>query len=478
MLAANFPVSNSTLSPVTVMEFPMHSNTSKHNKSMRPFIIRKSEMASLYPANVNAFPGRRTLMLRGIAVFLAAIGVLVLSSRSAGARNYSPDMVSIVKNETSGEITQENIIDKSIITPYANDSITLTFPGVEFNGRPNGLKWAKELFQRPKLPQPHNPVVIGNAAHEGMLVYRDNQFVHTKKEVTLIHMENVLFTSDNTIIQDNKYVMLTDSCHPRYWAMFYKAPDSITYNYPCYESAISIGHQHSSDFGHWFLEVLPCYAVIPKEILQSSVVVVPYIAKHVIEGFKFLGVDESQIVAGIEIPVFAKKFYTVDYIICGDLNGFLISNMRRLFVERYGLWKDAPTRYITFNRRNMSRCMANYDEFRNRIAQKWPGIPWEDGVTSANLEEQARYFSTVKFIFTIHGSILANIIFMQDNTAVVDLQMEQWLLSFLWLSAYTGKHIIVGRDPRISWRGLRPNVVDLNYALQLVEAGLRAIQAI
>lgn len=421
---------------------------------------------------------RKTTMLLIVGIFAIFSVLAVILVQTKGMSLPSPFVYKTNENINSSETVQDDVADKQMFIPYANESITLTKPGVEFNSRPHGLKWVKELFKNPKLPQPYNPVVIGNSAKEGMLVYNNNQFWGIKKEVTLIHMENVLFTSDNTLIQGNKYVMLTESCHPRYWQMFYTHPESVTYEYPCYESAISLGHQHSSDFGHWFLEVLPCYAVLPKEILQSSVVVVPYIAKHIIEGFKFIGVHESQIVAGVDIPVFAKKFYTVDFIICGDLNPYLITNMRKLFVERYGLWKSPPSRYITFNRRKMSRCMANYDEFRTRIADKWPSIPWEDGVSSSNLEEQAKYFDAVKFIFTIHGSILANIIFMQDNTAVVDLQMEQWLLSFLWLSAYTGKHIVVGRDPRISWRGLTPNVVDLDYALQLVEAGLRAIQAV
>ena len=62
---------------------------------------------------------------------------------------------------------------------------------------------------------------------------------------------------------------------------------------------------------------------------------------------------------------------------------------------------------------------------------------------------------------------------MQDNTAVVDLQMEQWLLSFLWLTAYTGKYMVVGRDPRISWRGLAPNQIDVSYVIELVGKALK-----
>jgi hypothetical protein len=226
------------------------------------------------------------------------------------------------------------------------------------------------------------------------------------------------------------------------------------------------------------LEVFPAYAVIPKDILERSVVVVPERYDHVVDGFAFLGVSPDQIVAGVNIPVFALEFYIADFIICGDLNVFLITTLRKMFIERFNLHQKPPQKFLTFNRWKMSRAIGNYDELKAAVKEKWPAIPWEDSLHLKTLAEQAAYFDDVKFLFGVHGSVLANIIFMQDNTVVVDLQMEQWLLSFLWLSAYTGKHIVVGRDPRITWRGLTPNIIEIPYVLSLFEAGLKAIEAI
>jgi hypothetical protein len=109
---------------------------------------------------------------------------------------------------------------------------------------------------------------------------------------------------------------------------------------------------------------------------------------------------------------------------------------------------------------------------------KWPAIPWEECPHYMTLKEQAQFFDTVKFLFSLHGSVLANIIFMPPDTAVVDLQMEKWLLAFQWLAAYTGKYMVIGRDKRISWRGKEPNILNIAYVLRLFEKALTYIKAI
>jgi hypothetical protein len=163
---------------------------------------------------------------------------------------------------------------------------------------------------------------------------------------------------------------------------------------------------------------------------------------------------------------------------CGDLTRFLIASLTKLFTERFGLGHVTPTKFELYNRWNMSRAIGNFKELMDATKAKWPAIPWEECRHYNTLKEQAKFFDGVKFLFGVHGSVLANIIFMRPDTAVVDLQMEQWLLSFLWLSAYTGKYMVAGRDPRISWRGKTPNMIDIGYVLQLFEKALVSIKAI
>lgn len=386
----------------------------------------------------------------------------------------------IVKSVDGSEYAkQENFViysenssstnDQDIFQPIGEGSVTLRLPRVMFSESIKGIVSRTNLYEEVSIPKPHPIIPIGAAAQGNQIPYTGGQIFSIDQNLILYHITNATFTSESVIIQDNDFYLFTQACHPRYWSMFYHSPPSVTLPYKIYNSAICLGHQHSSDFGHWFLEVFPAYAIMPKDILQKSVVVVPFIRPHVIEGFKFLDIPKEHIVEGDNIVLHANNFYTMRYTFCGDLNKVLITKLRELFIKRFDLGKNPPTEYLTFNRPNMSRCMKNYDEVRNALKEKFPKIDWKDGIYHKTLAEQAAYFDKVKFVFVVHGSVLANIIFMQVDTAIVDLQMEQWLLSFLWLSTYTGKYMVVGRDPRISWRGLTPNVVDVSYVLELVE---------
>jgi hypothetical protein len=40
------------------------------------------------------------------------------------------------------------------------------------------------------------------------------------------------------------------------------------------------------------------------------------------------------------------------------------------------------------------------------------------------------FFEEVTLLFGIHGWVFANILFIRDDTALVSVEMEQWLLSF------------------------------------------------
>jgi hypothetical protein len=293
-----------------------------------------------------------------------------------------------------------------------------------------------------------------------------------------MRLDNMTFTTENVYLYDNQYVVKTESCHPRYWGMFYRAPERVTHEYAMYESAICLGHQHSADFGHWFLEVLPAYSVIPREILFNSVIVLPEFHDYLVDHLSVLGVHESQLVTGLGVTVFARRLYTAEFTFCGDLVKFLIVSFRNLIIRKLKLGVVAPSRFMLHNRWNMSRAVANWGELVSGIKAKWPNVPWEECPVVIGLRKSAIFFDRVKMLFGVHRSIMANIMFMQPDTSLVSLEMEQWLLSFLWLGAYTGKYITLGRDMKITWRGLTPHVVDVPYVLSLVKHGLEQLKVV
>lgn len=350
----------------------------------------------------------------------------------------------------------------------SENTLILRNPNVIFGRYPKDPVSVKSLVKDINYPKERNRIIIGEHAENQ---YKPGRIANS---VNLLHFNDIYFLSDDVYVYNGSYVLFTRSCHPKYWEQFYQKKDIVEYkNIREFESVICLGHQHTSDFGHWFLEALPAYSAIPKDILLKSYVVVPEEKEYIYQGFEAIGVKRDHVIAGGDNLFFAKNFYTVEFTFCGDLVPFLVNNLRNHFVNLYNLDKVEPDLFLVYNRKGKSRAIGNFDELMKMLNTKFPKIKWQEAVLPNTLEEQAKYFNRVKLIFSIHGSIFANGLFMQNDTAIVDLQMEQWLLSFLYLTSYTGKYMVAGRDPAISWRGLTPNIINLNYVEKLIETALK-----
>lgn len=292
----------------------------------------------------------------------------------------------------------------------------------------------------------------------------------------LLLFRNSVFTSESVVVRWNGYHFLTLQCHPRYW----NASTSKFYNiskisYYKYKSVVCLGHQHTSDFGHWFLEVLPCFFAVPQWILDSSIVIVPYMKKYIIEDLALFNIPPDRILEGKDNYFYAENLYIMHSKWCGDLSHKLIQNMKIKFMQIFELNKEPPYRYVLYNRFNMSREIENWDEVMAAVKTQHPSINWENGQNFYTIREQAKYFNTIKLFFAVHGSILANIIFMQSKTSVIELQMEKWLLSFIHLGGYTEINMIEGRDASIMHIPVQKTPVDALYIAKLISLGIQRL---
>ncbi|KAH0785366.1 hypothetical protein GPJ56_010777 [Histomonas meleagridis] len=340
---------------------------------------------------------------------------------------------------------------------------------------PSYLVNTSDFSWKVDVPTPQIEIIGPEAVNQFNPVYVDPSFFDGAK----FHvMQNTYFLPDCVFLQNNSYVLLSHACHPRYWDGLYQQPDKITYNLTYYKKVICIGHQHTSDYGHWFLEVFPVYVALPQNLLHESIIIVPEEREYIYQCLETLGIKREQVIAGHNDAFFADTFYTVSYKFCGDLVPYFIDNFRKFFVKTFDLDHVKPHRFVMYNRKNTSRSIGNFKEVMDMVHTKFPNIPWEEGEIPKNIEDQAKYFNEIKFFFGIHGSALAGAIYMQPGTAVVEMQMEQWLLSFLYLSRYTSKIMVSGRDPKISWSGLEPCTLDLNYTETLIRRALEKLGAI
>jgi len=329
-----------------------------------------------------------------------------------------------------------------------------------------------------KYPEAHPPNVIMNKDSAGYIPWSGNGKFSGRTETTLFELKNEVVTTETVLIRPSGYHLFKYECHPRFWGWTKQQYHNPTINFTKYDMVTSIGHQHTTDFGHWFLEILPAFAILPSYIVENTYIALPIARNFVVDGLEFFGYSKDRIIEGINFPVFARTLYTVQSSFCGDLNWFLIIRMRDIMIQRLGLNKKAPHRFVMINRVNRSREIENWKELLSSVRGKWPQFEWEELSLPNTMAGQLRLFNEMKFVFAIHGSILSNIISMQDNTAVIEVQMENWLLSFIWLGIMTGKYLIEGRDSRIAWTTVKKYNVDIPYMLRLIEAGLKSSNSI
>ena len=280
---------------------------------------------------------------------------------------------------------------------------------------------------------------------KGFAKYNENQ---------LILINDAYVTNEGVIIKDNNFYVGDCECHYKqcnYWRSKW-FPSHIPYI--TVDQAVCITHEYGWFFDHGNVELLRRYFVVPEEILKESYVIVTSNTEQVKQGFRLLGVKRQQILCPEpDTAIFCKKLYTVVPLQCTHFQGYLLMNMRNKIAQKYGLDKNPPTEHILYNRENTEfRVISNFKDVRKEITKTFSQFTWKNVNIPSKLLEQFKLFNTFKIFVAVHGAAFANTLFMQPNTAVVELQVDRWVDNYLWISAYANVHHVITRDTSIRWR--------------------------
>ena len=152
--------------------------------------------------------------------------------------------------------------------------------------------------------------------------------------------------------------------------------------------------------------------------------------------------------------------------------------MRNLIVKKYGFDEKPPTDYIIYNRGVQFRNISNFDDVTKAISFKYPKYNWKNIKIEGGLINQWKIFNNIKIFIAMHGAAFSNTLFMQPNTAVVEMQVERWVDNYLWLSYYTKVHHIFGRNLNIKWRDSGINNLNVTEMVEMVGLALKSINEI
>ncbi|EAX96569.1 hypothetical protein TVAG_041710 [Trichomonas vaginalis G3] len=309
----------------------------------------------------------------------------------------------------------------------------------------------------------YSPEYIGNATTADL-------FTLAFATIYYATYENVICRTDLSFYSNNSIYMQNVNCRTRFYNYSSKEHPYIDIKYNSYDNVICIGHQHSSDFGHWMIETFPLMWYIPKSVLNQSVIAIPRISQFVVDCLSILGVKKSSIIYGDDLYFHAKKLHTVTAPYCDYISYQAILNHRKNIVNSLSLDKVKPSRLVFFNRkRGMSRYLANIEMLIEEASRKYTNSTFELGIFYDRIVDQIKYFNEIKLLMAVHGSLMANLIFMQPETYVIEIQMEHIFFCFLRTAIFTGKKVTVVRDQSISYRSIQDNMVNISMAMSALD---------
>jgi hypothetical protein len=184
----------------------------------------------------------------------------------------------------------------------------------------------------------------------------------------------------------------------------------------------------SSNHYHWITEVLPRLIVVADQLPQYILLLpdVPYIRNVGVKlleyaGLKPLGIEWIQQKEIIKVP--NLKLITA-VILSGRIHDALLKQVQNRFLSLPLLAQAPPaTRRIYITRANATnRRVLNEDEVVAVLKQYDFDIVAFEGLS---IEEQIKMANSASIMVAIHGAGLANAIFMQRDTSVLEFRRDK-----------------------------------------------------
>ena len=227
---------------------------------------------------------------------------------------------------------------------------------------------------------------------------------------------NVFVSSRNYIIaRDNSVYMQGYFC--REFVPERDKNKTFTVDFQNEDEVICYNHDYTG-FGHFFPEMVHPLLQLDESIRRRAKYIIPSCTPLIYDLLDTADIPRENIICK-DAVYGVKTLYTFETSPCLTYNGFLTNEYKDRLFERFNLTRK-PFRYALYNRMNTTtRYIANFDDAVAKIREMHPEINWEIVPEDMDIKEAMKYFSEVKFFFSIHTSKLANILLMNRGTKVL-----------------------------------------------------------
>ncbi|EAY07747.1 hypothetical protein TVAG_118280 [Trichomonas vaginalis G3] len=333
--------------------------------------------------------------------------------------------------------------------------------------------FVESIHFREKTNYSQNAVFIfGNFSNNfnSSRIYYNNSWFNG----SIAHLRNVIVTNASSPMDHNTlYLFAYKFRFDFIWGI---PKGKITHEY---KSAICLGHSAVQNYyGHFFFDMLNPLILFPQEIVNKSVILNVPKYSHGDSGIllKAIGIQDWQIKYCDGDFSFVHDYYCCYAPVPGIWHlSTTIQNVSISLKKFYNTSDVKPSKYVLSNRKK-TRYIYNFDQLVKSVKKHLPEFSWEVVEDGLSVEESAKVYSTILFMYTITGSNLCRLYFMNPGGCVVDAQADYNDFAMQSIALVNGFKIVCYRlkdfyHDKINKKQTRVNV-NITEALYYIDFGL------
>ncbi|EAY22704.1 hypothetical protein TVAG_476330 [Trichomonas vaginalis G3] len=244
-----------------------------------------------------------------------------------------------------------------------------------------------------------------------------------------------------------------------------------------YDTVISICHHWLYMYGHQYLDFMSVVLLIPEQIRNTAYIVLPAKMEITRQLIELLGIPrERQIEVQNSDFIHANVLYSIVPGFCIDSVGELSLIVRSFLFRHFNLVSIKCNRYVLYNRDKKPRIVQNYPELCELANKTYPNYPWEKNIEQHDLKGSALYYASIKFMWTISGSVLGNIVYFQPFSIICEVTMKESNLVFFAVSSVYKIHHVILHLPNNKHFDRNDIVMNTTLFLKIMDKGVSLLK--
>ncbi|EAX98251.1 hypothetical protein TVAG_010280 [Trichomonas vaginalis G3] len=288
---------------------------------------------------------------------------------------------------------------------------------------------------------------------------------------TFHHLRN-LYVGSNLLTSNGTHIFrIGNDGSSSYW--YRDQPGIVIANYT---HVCAIGNVFSF-YGHFFVDVVAPLMFIPEEYRNKSIIIINKLKPYKIEILTHLGFERKRLVnLQRNNWIYAENIYTLTPHPIFRYPGITYKNIGETLKKAYGVDKYKLCLYVVSNRAPSEiRKIKDFYYLVTCIRKQFPNYRWDiipDKFKS--FKEVALVYAQIKLIFTITGSNLVRILFMNPGSVVVSAQLNFNDYNMQAMALSNGVKYIAYFDPRYDHTHHGYLELDHKDVMRVIKIGLYA----